>query len=817
MDVAVDPVDGTTLTAKSLPDALAVLALSERGTMFDPGPCVYMEKLAVARDVAHVVDFADPIGDNVRRVAAARGKPTSDVTVAILDRPRHQDLVAAVLETGARIKFMLDGDVAGAIMAADEDSSVDVMVGIGGTPEGVIAACALKCLDGALFGKLYPRDDTRARGGDRGRLRPRPRARHRRPRVGRRLLLRRHGRDERRAAARRALPAGARAHPVALHALALRRRADHRRAPPPGPLEPDPGAEGVGARRRMATVPSLQAEVLVIGGGATGAGVAWDCALRGYDVTLVERGDLAEGTSGRFHGLLHSGGRYVVKDAVAAEECVVENEILRRMVPDCIEDTGGLFVTTPDDDPAYGDRFMEGCRAAKLPAEEIDVGEALRREPRLNPGIRRAFTVPDASIDAWKTVWAFAGGAAERGARILTYHRVIDLHRFDGAVTGARLRNELTGEELDIEAGFVLNASGAWAAQILHMAGIEDVGVVPGKGIMIAMNHRLVNTVINRCTMPADGDILVPIRTVSVIGTTDIHATDPDEIPVTQAEVDQMLDDGERLVPGFRQARALRVWAGVRPLFQDARAGEVKDTRDVSRTHAVVDHRARDGLDGLLTMSGGKLTTLRLMAQDLVDAMCEQLGDDRPCTTADVRPPGQGDKEPYALGSRLEAREETLQDEQLICECELIGRSKLEEGMRAARDDEPRRPPAAAAARHGTVPGRLLHLPGDRDPARRRPARRRRGGGVAPRPSCRSAGRACTRSSTATSCARRAWTTGSSRGCSTSSTCRWRRPHEPSRRRSSSAPAWPASAPPCGSPSPARACSCWPRASARRT
>jgi fructose-1,6-bisphosphatase II len=159
VDVAVDPVDGTTLTAKSLPDALAVLALSERGTMFDPGPIVYMEKLAVAHDVGHVVDFAAPIGDNIRRVAEARGKRVADVTVAILDRPRHQDLVGAVLETGARIKFMLDGDVAGAIMAADEDSSVDIMVGVGGTPEGVIAACALKCLDGVLFGRLYPRDD----------------------------------------------------------------------------------------------------------------------------------------------------------------------------------------------------------------------------------------------------------------------------------------------------------------------------------------------------------------------------------------------------------------------------------------------------------------------------------------------------------------------------------------------------------------------------------------------------------------------------------------------------------------------------------
>ena len=157
---------------------------------------------------------------------------------------------------------------------------------------------------------------------------------------------------------------------------------------------------------------SLTTDVLVIGGGATGAGVAWDAALRGFDVVLVERGDLAEGTSGRFHGLLHSGGRYVVKDPVAAEECVVENAILRRVIPDCIEDTGGLFVTTPDDDPAYGDRFLAGCRATGLPAEEIDVADALRLEPRLNPQIRRAFTVPDASIDAWKTVWSLTRGAA---------------------------------------------------------------------------------------------------------------------------------------------------------------------------------------------------------------------------------------------------------------------------------------------------------------------------------------------------------------------------------------------------------------------
>jgi glycerol-3-phosphate dehydrogenase len=424
---------------------------------------------------------------------------------------------------------------------------------------------------------------------------------------------------------------------------------------------------------------SMQADVLVIGGGATGAAVAWDCALRGFRTILVERRDLAEGTSGRFHGLLHSGGRYAVKDPDAARECIEENVVLRRIAADCIEDTGGLFVTTPDDDPAYGDEFLAGCARTGVPTEELDVAEALRMEPRLNPGIRRAFTVPDAGIDAWKTVWAFATGAAAHDAQILPYHRVIGILREGDAVVGARVRDERAGEELTIEAGFTLNASGAWAGQIAGMAGIDGVEIIPGKGIMIAMNHRLVNTVINRCTMPADGDILVPIRTVSVIGTTDIRVPDPDEPEITQDEVEQMLDDGERLVPGFRDARALRVWAGVRPLFQDAKAD---DTRDVTRAHALLDHRDRDGVTGFLTITGGKLTTMRLMAQDTVDAMVAQMGADRPCRTADVVLPGSEDRQPYHLGERLADKERHLLDEQLVCECELIPRSRLEETLR---------------------------------------------------------------------------------------------------------------------------------------
>jgi glycerol-3-phosphate dehydrogenase len=425
---------------------------------------------------------------------------------------------------------------------------------------------------------------------------------------------------------------------------------------------------------------AMQTDVLVIGGGATGAAVAWDCALRGFDTILAERRDLAEGTSGRFHGLLHSGGRYAVKDPNAAVECIEENVVLRRIVANAIEDTGGMFVTTPEDDPAYGDQFVAGCAKTGVPTEEIDVAEALRREPRLNPGIKRAFTVPDASIDAWKTVWALAHAATSRGAKILPYHRVVDVLREGDRVVGARLHDEHSGEDVTVECRMVLNASGAWAGQISHMAGIEDIEIIPGKGIMIAMNHRLVNTVINRCTMPADGDILVPIRTVSVIGTTDIRVKDPDEPEVTQDEVEQMLDDGERLVPGFRHARALRVWAGVRPLFQDAKAAG--SSRDVTRAHAMLDHRERDGVDGFLTITGGKLTTMRLMARDIVDAMCRQLGEDRPCTTDQVVLPGSEDLETYSIGSRLKTKEDRLLDDQLVCECELIPRRRLEETMR---------------------------------------------------------------------------------------------------------------------------------------
>jgi fructose-1,6-bisphosphatase II len=158
-DVAVDPIDGTTLMAKGMPNALAVLAVSERGTMFDPSAVFYMEKIATGPEAADVIDLSVPVGENIKRVARAKQLDISDITVCILERPRHDELARQVREAGARITFITDGDVAGAIAAARPGTGVDLLIGIGGTPEGIITAAALRCMGGAIQGRLCPRDD----------------------------------------------------------------------------------------------------------------------------------------------------------------------------------------------------------------------------------------------------------------------------------------------------------------------------------------------------------------------------------------------------------------------------------------------------------------------------------------------------------------------------------------------------------------------------------------------------------------------------------------------------------------------------------
>jgi glycerol-3-phosphate dehydrogenase len=422
-------------------------------------------------------------------------------------------------------------------------------------------------------------------------------------------------------------------------------------------------------------------DALVIGGGATGGGAALDLALRGLRVALIERRDLTDGTSGRYHGLLHSGGRYAVRDPESARECIEENRILRRIVPHAIEDTGGYFITTPHDDPLFADKWLAACHACDIGAEEVPIAQLLRDEPAVSPQTTRAFRVPDASCDSFDVLTALGAAVATLNGAVFTYHEVVGLEVTGGQIRGARVRNFRTGEEFALHAPMVINAAGAWAGQVAAMAGCP-VTVRPSKGTMVAMAYRFVNTILNRCHLPGDGDILVPVGTVAVIGTTSVNVSDPNDTSVQSWEVEKMLDEGEKMVPGFSKVRALRAWAGVRPLYEEQGAAQ---GRDAKRTFAVLDHAERDGVRGLVTVVGGKFTTYRMMAERAADVACRQLGVDKPCATRefvlpDVRQPLTGAK-PHWLGHRLAHVEEEHHPGQLICECELVTRSDIESAI----------------------------------------------------------------------------------------------------------------------------------------
>jgi glycerol-3-phosphate dehydrogenase len=420
-------------------------------------------------------------------------------------------------------------------------------------------------------------------------------------------------------------------------------------------------------------------DVLIIGGGATGAGLLRDLALRGIRALLVERGDLSSGTTGRYHGLLHSGARYVVKDPAAARDCASENTILRRILPHCIEDTGGLFVATPWDDLAYADGFEAACGAQGVACEELPVAKALRREPALNPRIARAFAVPDCSVDSFLAVEANVQSARAHGAELLTYHRVTALVREGDRVVGAVVEDRRTGAALTISAALVVNAAGPWSGQVAALAGVP-LTVVSGKGTMLALNHRLVNTVVNRCKPPGDGDIIVPIRTVCVAGTTDIVVKSPDDIAITPEEVALILEEGDKLVPGLAHARVLRAWAGARPLYKE-RPG--LPDHDLSRDFKLLDHQARDGVAGLLSIVGGKFSTYRLMAERTGDLVARRLGVAAACRThmEPISPPAQ--RRFFWPGAPLASVDRELGYDQLICECELVTRAQVEAAISA--------------------------------------------------------------------------------------------------------------------------------------
>jgi len=418
-------------------------------------------------------------------------------------------------------------------------------------------------------------------------------------------------------------------------------------------------------------MPDTTTGVVVIGGGSTGAGVLRDLSMRGIDAVLVEKGDLASGTTGRSHGLLHSGGRYCVNDLAAAIECVEEGRILRRIARTTIEDTGGYFVSVSEEDEAWVPRFVEGCGKAGISCERISVEEARRREPALSKQVRTVFWIPeDGHLDPFYLVMGNVESARRRGAQVRTYTEVTGFNRDGNRVTGVLTRDTMTGEETTIGCKAVINATGAWAGFVAKLLDVE-VKVVPVKGVMVVLSHRVAHATINRCHKPGDGDIIVPALSVAILGTTAVRVPHPEVLPIEWEEVRHMIEEGSLMADGVSTARAMRAYAGVRPLYD---LGAEAEGREMSRNFAVIDHEQRDGIAGFASIVGGKVTTYRLMAERVT---ARRLGVTTPCTTA-VVPLNDRDDELDQLRHRPaqvgvpKPHGDELALQPLVCECELV-------------------------------------------------------------------------------------------------------------------------------------------------
>ena len=422
-------------------------------------------------------------------------------------------------------------------------------------------------------------------------------------------------------------------------------------------------------------------DVIIIGGGITGAGTQRDCAMRGLRTLLIERSDIATGATGRNHGLLHSGARYAVNDAESAEECIRENMILRRIAAHCIDETDGLFITLPEDDLGYQQTFVDACKKAGIGAEIIDPELAKRLEPSVNPDLIGAVKVPDGSVDPFRLC----------AANMLRLHtEVTGFIREGDTIKGVHTLNRQTGEETDYYAPITVNACGIWGQHIAELAGVR-VGMFPAKGALLIFAHRVNNMVINRCRKPSNADILVPGDTVCVIGTTStrIPFEECDNVAVTPDEVTLLITEGAKLAPSLSETRILRAYAGVRPLVS---ADDDPSGRNISRGIVCLDHEERDGLKGFITITGGKLMTYRLMAEIATDLVCRKLAVNKACTTAETPLPGSEEKSYEAVAQKVWESPTTAQkaaasrmgtrasrirsanrrDDDLICECEEV-------------------------------------------------------------------------------------------------------------------------------------------------
>ncbi len=383
--------------------------------------------------------------------------------------------------------------------------------------------------------------------------------------------------------------------------------------------------------------------MLIIGGGVTGLGTARDLAMRGVNVILMTASDVCSGASGRNHGMLHSGARYAVRDPEAAIECVSESKVLKSIANFCVEDTGGLFVHLPQDDPGFPGMFRRACASCGVGIEQLSTREALDMESALAPWFDEVLAVPDAVIDPMSLGLANAYMADRCGADIRTHHQVEDIDLMNGIV---RYRDLTNGEVGELRPEVTVNAAGAWTAEVAGMADLH-LNVTTSRGTLVVFEGRLVDRLVNRMRMPGDGDIFVPGVGTTVLGTTSSPASSGNDDLPTGAEVSALVEEARAMMPGVVAHRPIRAFTGVRALTPGGLG------RDASRNFTIVDHGA-DMSMAMLSVVGGKLTTYRLMAERISDRIASILGNGSSCRThLELLNDDDGDEIPEAHRARF--------------------------------------------------------------------------------------------------------------------------------------------------------------------
>jgi len=421
----------------------------------------------------------------------------------------------------------------------------------------------------------------------------------------------------------------------------------------------------------------IETDVLIIGGGVTGTGIMRDLALRGLQAILIDRKDLCAGASGGNHGLLHSGSRYVSNDLHSAIECREESSILKRVIPQCIEETGGLFVAVEGDDPEFAENFADFCKPAGISCDTITVAEARKLEPLLSDKTYRVYRVPDATIDPFRL--ALLNVAHARALNNSVYYPHTEVVRFtieNEQITAAICRDNRTNSLITVRASQYINASGAWAMNIAQLAGCEDVSLLYSKGTLLISHDRLTTHVINRLRPPSDGDILVPGGTVSVLGTTSIRIDDLEAVKPTINEIDTNIKEGAAMIPALATARYIRAFSRVRPLLQST---DSTDDREATRGFALLDHN-RQNLSNFCTITGGKLTTYRLMAEKTSDLVAKRLDNTTSCQTHTIPLPEEESckwTEPGASPKYWYKANDP--EDMILCECEMVPQSAIDE------------------------------------------------------------------------------------------------------------------------------------------